>query len=133
VLRRSIVLLATALAGGVLLVGCGGGSKSSSSSQTPQAPSTSSSAATPTTPSTSTPSSAAAIARAVGACRAVIGAAPNLSAAVKSKVEGICNKASSGDLAGARKAAREVCAEVVNAEPVPAVVKEHARAQCKTI
>jgi hypothetical protein len=125
------VLLAAALAGGAILIGCGGGGHPSSSGQTPQAGSSSAPAAT--TPATTTPSNSAAIARAVAACRAVISAAQNLSPALKSKAEGICNKAASGDLAGARKAARDVCAEVINAAPVAASVKERARAQCKSI
>ncbi|MGD0452189.1 MAG: hypothetical protein ABSB69_01205 [Solirubrobacteraceae bacterium] len=51
---------------------------------------------------------------------------------MKSKVEGICNKAASGNLAGARAAAKEVCVEVINASPIPAAEKAQALAACKT-
>ncbi|HEY5046051.1 MAG TPA: hypothetical protein VII53_09365 [Solirubrobacteraceae bacterium] len=50
---------------------------------------------------------------------------------MKVKVEGICNKASSGDLAGAKTAAKEVCAEVINASPIPAAAKAQALAACQ--
>jgi hypothetical protein len=133
--RRFLLQLAAALAGAVLLVGCGGASKTSSTAQSSQsqAPSTSSSQGTATTGGTSAPSGPAAVARAVTACRGVISAAPNLSAALKSKAEGICDRASRGDLAGARKAAREVCVEIVNSAPVATTVKEQARARCRTL
>ncbi|MGO9320285.1 MAG: hypothetical protein ACLQBY_05735 [Solirubrobacteraceae bacterium] len=58
--------------------------------------------------------------------------ATTLSASVKSKVEGICNKAASGNLAGARAAAKEVCVEVINASPIPSADKAQALAACKT-
>lgn len=63
-------------------------------------------------------------------CQAVIHRAPTLSASTKVRVEGICNKAASGDVAGARAAAKEVCVEVINASPVPAVAKQQALAAC---
>jgi hypothetical protein len=68
---------------------------------------------------------------AVAACKTTIQAAPTLPASVKTKVEGVCNKAASGDLEGARKAAKEVCVEVINASPVPSSAKEQALAACK--
>ena len=66
---------------------------------------------------------------AVTACRATINAAP---ASVRPKIEKICNKAASGDLEGARKAAKEVCVETINASPLPSgAAKEQALAACK--
>jgi hypothetical protein len=50
---------------------------------------------------------------------------------LKSKVEGICNKAASGDLAGARAAAKEVCVEVIDASPISGAAKQQALAACK--
>jgi hypothetical protein len=67
----------------------------------------------------------------VAVCKAVIQRAPTLSATTKAKVESICNKAEHGDLAGARAAAKEVCAEVINASPIPAPAKAQALAACK--
>jgi hypothetical protein len=137
-IRRSSAWLAVSLIGGVLLAGCG--SSSTTTSATTSAPT--SAATTPTsaatTPSsTSTPTSpsiptGAGVAQAVAICKSVIQREPQLSAAAKAKVEGICNKAASGDLAGARAAAKEVCVEVINASPIPAASKEQALAACKT-
>jgi hypothetical protein len=61
----------------------------------------------------------------------VVAHATTLSASVKSKAEGICNKAASGNVAGARAAAKEVCVEVINASPIPSAEKAQALAACK--
>ncbi len=141
--RRS-PLLAVALLSGALFAGCGSsGSSSTSSSSTPAAstpstqaattastPSTQASTATASTPST-TPSTAAGVAEYVAICKEIVQREPTLSSAVKSKVEGICAKAASGDTAGARAAAKEVCVEVINASPIPTAAKEKALAECK--
>ena len=134
--------LAVVLLCGTLVAGCGssGGSTTSGSSTTkPVATtgSTSSAAAaakTPTVPSAvpTGPVSAADLAQAVAACRSVVQRATTLSASLKSKVEGICNKAASGNIAAARTAAKEVCVEVINASPIPAADKTQALAECKT-
>jgi hypothetical protein len=71
------------------------------------------------------------VAQAVAVCKSVIQREPTLSASLKVKVEGICNKAASGNLAGARAAAKEVCAEVINASPIPAAAKAQALAACQ--
>lgn len=140
--RRS-PLLAVALLCGALLAGCGS-SSSTTSSTTPTATSTPASTAAATTASTSSTSTAGAAAAAgaagaagagvaeyVAICKSIVQREPTLSASVKSKVEGICNKAASGDLAGARAAAKEVCVEVINASPIPTAEKEKAIAACK--
>jgi hypothetical protein len=141
--RRLIVPLIAVLACGGLLAGCGGG-KSSSSSQTSSTPPASPAATTPSTstgtggtpPAASTPAggaSGSAVARAVASCRTAIAATPGLSPALKAKVEGICSKAAGGDIAGARKAAKEVCAEVINVLPGSAAEKQQARARCANL
>lgn len=144
--RRS-PLLAVALLSGALFAGCGSSNSTSSSSSTstPAATtaattastaSTQASTATTSTPST-TPStaagatSAAGVAEYVAICKEIVQREPTLSSAVKSKVEGICAKAASGDEAGARAAAKEVCVEVINASPIPTAAKEKALAECK--
>jgi len=71
------------------------------------------------------------VAQYVAICKSIIAREPTLSASVKAKVEGICNKAAHGDLAGARTAAKEVCVEVINLAPIPAADKEKALASCK--
>jgi len=71
---------------------------------------------------------------AVTECKSIIQRAPTLSASTKAKVEGICNKAASGDLVGARAAAKEVCVEVIKALAGPTgPAKEQALASCKAI
>lgn len=133
-IRRSSAWLAVSLVGGVLLAGCG--SSSTTTSATTSAPTsaatTPSSTSTPTSPSIPTGAGAAGVVQAVAICKSAIQRDPQLSAAVKAKVEGICNKAASGDLAGARAAVKEVCVEVINASPIPAASKEQALAACKT-
>jgi len=137
--RRSLLIVP--LLCGALVAGCGSSSSTTSSSTTTTTskPATSSTAAattatspTGTTSATSTVS-AATLAQAVATCKSAVQKATTLSASVKAKLEGICNKAASGDLAGARTAAREVCVEVVNATPIPSsAAKQQALAACKT-
>lgn len=144
--RRSTPLAATLLIVAGLLAGCGGGSSGSTTTIT-----TTPAAATgnPTTTATSTPTttapgpstgasspttnpSAASVAQYVKVCRSIVQHEPKLPANVKAKVEGICDKAANGDVAGARAAAREVCVEVINASPIPlAAIKQRAIAACK--
>jgi len=135
-------LLVAALLCGALVAGCGSSSSTTSSSTaatTPavtstSAPSTQATAATTSTSPTTTPGSAASaagVAQYEAICKSIVARAPTLSASVKAKVEGICSKAATGDLAGARAAAKEVCVEVINASPVPAAEKEKALAGCK--
>jgi hypothetical protein len=119
--------LLAALIAGVLLAGCG----SSSSTTSSAAPATTAAAATTSsTPSaTITPVGGAA---AVAACKQAIQAQTTLPAGAKSKLEAICAKAASGDQAAVRKAAQEVCEEVVNKSAVPAgAAREQALAACK--
>jgi hypothetical protein len=138
--RQLSTWLVLATFGGAVVAGCGGGGSSSTSSN--QSGSTATTAtSTPTTtaaaskPPSSTPSSIptspAALAEAVAVCKSIIERDPELSSATKVKVESICNKASHGDLAGARAAAKEVCTEVINASPIPAPAKAQALAACK--
>jgi hypothetical protein len=139
-IRQLSTWLVVALVG-VLVAGCGSSSTTSSSQSTvaPASTATTSTGATtstsaPTsTPSvpTSVPTTAAGVAQAVAACKSITKSDPTLSASLKVKVEGICNKAANGDLAGAKTAAKEVCAEVINASPIPAAAKAQALAACQ--
>jgi hypothetical protein len=132
-------LLAGALVCGVLLAGCGSSSSTTTSGTTATTSTTSNAAAAAaSTPSTSTPSGAATtpissadLAAAVAECKAVVARAPTLSSNLKSKVEGICNKAANGNIAAARTAAKEVCVEVINASPIPSAEKQQALTACK--
>jgi len=77
------------------------------------------------------PSNPAGVAEAVAICKSVIQREPTLSASVKAKVEGICDKAAHGDLAAARAAGKEVCKEVLKAAPIPGPAKAQAIAACE--
>jgi ABC-type transport system substrate-binding protein len=123
-IRRLSTWLTVALLGGLLLAGCGS-SSSSSSSSTPAATTT-------TTTTTSTTSSNPAVAAAVAACKSGVQAASTLSASTKHKIEGVCEKAAGGDKEAARKAAQEVCEELINSSPLPSSsAKEEALKTCK--
>jgi hypothetical protein len=140
--------LAAALACAVLLAGCGSSGSSTTgtttttsstaaaqgttSSGTTATTGTSTSASTPTPASSTAAPNPAVVAQYADVCKAIIKSAPTLSATVKAKVESICDKAAKGDEAGARAAAKEVCVEVINASPIPAVAKQKALAACKT-
>jgi hypothetical protein len=126
-IRKLSTGLLVALLGGALIAGCGSSSSSSnsSSSSTPAATtsSTGTSGATSSNPST---------AAAVAACKSGIQSESTLSAATKGKLENVCEKAAHGDTEAVRKAAEEVCTEVVNASPLPSgSVKDQALAACK--
>jgi len=136
--RQSSKRLVVALVGAVFIAGCGSSSSTTSSqSNSTSAPSSATTSSTPaSTATTSTsptiPSSGSAgVADAVAECKSVIQREPTLSASLKAKVEGICNKAASGNLNGARAAAKEVCVEIINASPIPSAAKAQALAACK--
>jgi hypothetical protein len=131
---------------GVLVAGCGSsGSTTSGSTRTttPTVASTSTPSTPAPTPTTSvppsstsssvTPGSASAVAEYAAVCKTIVESAPTLSASVKSKVEGICEKAAKGDRAGARAAAKEVCVEVISASPASGAAKEKALEGCKGV
>jgi hypothetical protein len=72
-------------------------------------------------------------AAAVAACKQAIQAQTTLPASAKSKLEAVCSKAASGDQAAVKKAAEEVCEEVVNrASPPAGAAREQALAACKS-
>jgi predicted lipid-binding transport protein (Tim44 family) len=135
-MRRHLTWLAMTLTSGVLLAGCGGGGSSTTTSHSSSTPATSTATPAPTssTPATGAgAASGAAIQRAVAACKRTIQAEPSLSARAKSKLEAICGKAAKGDAAAVRKAAQEVCAEVINGSALPAgPERERAVAACKS-
>jgi hypothetical protein len=134
--------LVVALLCGVLVAGCGSSSSSTTNGSTATSAPATSSTATSSSPAAKTTSSsptaaptgasAAGVQQYVEVCKSIVQREPALSASVKSKVEGICNKAANGDLAGARAAAKEVCVEVLNASPIPAAAKQKALAACKS-
>jgi hypothetical protein len=134
-MRRQLTWLTVALASVVLLAGCGGGgaSKTSNSTSSPatraaKPPTTSS---TPATGAGAAPS--AQIQQAIDACKRTIQAQPSLSAHAKGKLEAVCGRAAKGDAGAVRKAAQEVCAEVINGSALPpGPERERAVAACKS-
>jgi len=130
--RQSSKWLVVVLASGVLVAGCGSSSSTSSSSTTSSSTSSTPAATkTASTSSTNSPSGPG-VAQAVAACKSGVQKASTLSASVKAKIEGICDKVGT-DPAAARAAAKEVCVEIVNASPIPSgAIKERALAGCKS-
>jgi hypothetical protein len=139
--RRSSTWLVVALLGGILLAGCGGGSSQSTAAPPP----TSSSAATSSTPKTgstpntgSTPKTSPALTAeraqfAVNTCKHAIATQLSLTTSAKTKLEAICNQAAKGDIASIRKAAQEVCVEVIKASGgASSPAAQQAIATCKS-
>jgi hypothetical protein len=132
-IRKPLALLSVAVSVGILAAGCG----SSSSSTTTAAPASSTTTATATTATTATTNTGTgstnaanpAVAEAVAACKSRINSAPQLSSSVKSKLIQICDQAANGNEAGARKAAAQVCVEIIKAT-VPQSVQAQALAGC---
>jgi hypothetical protein len=132
-IRRPAGLLAAPLALAMLLAGCGGGSSTTTARTQPTStPASSTPATTSGTASTPSVKAPANIPQAVEACKQAIRAQQNLPATAKSKLEAVCAKAASGDTAAVKKAAREVCEEVIARTSVPAgVSKDQALAACR--
>ena len=135
-----LVLMVVAASTGLLAAGCGSSStpttpsSSASSSGSTSGSSTSTPATTSTSSSSSGGSSNPEVAAAVTACKTSINSATTLSASLKTKLTGLCDKAANGDLAGVKKIAAEVCKDIVNADvpsSAPASIKTQALATCK--
>lgn len=138
-IRRPLAWLAVSLLGAVLLAGCGSSATTSKSSSTPAATTTATtttSGAGGTTTSTGATSgsgaTAAATQRSIEACRQRVQSASTLSATSKSKLEGLCAKAASGNTPEVKKVVREICEEAVNRATLPASSKEQALATCRS-
>jgi hypothetical protein len=142
-------LVAIVAVGGALLAGCGSSSSSSSSTSAAPAASTSTSSSggststgaaastsTGAAASTSTGSSGGAavadnpaVKAAVAQCKTAINSAPQLSAASKSKLDGLCDKAASGKLTDLKSVTYEVCKQVIK-DSLPAAQQQTALASC---
>ncbi|MGO9490606.1 MAG: hypothetical protein ACLQBB_16495 [Solirubrobacteraceae bacterium] len=115
-----------ALACAALLAGCGSRSSSTTSGTT-------GSTAAQTSPATSpTGGPSAQIQAAVSECKRIIQSQSKLPASAKVKLEGACAKAAEGDTAAVKKAAREVCEEVIAESSLPSgATREAALAACR--
>jgi hypothetical protein len=132
--RQRLMLPAAALACMALLAGCGS-SNSSSSSSSPTGSTAGSTAAQ--TGSTSSSSSApvagsAEVKEAVVECKKIIRDESKLPSGAKEKLEGACADAAKGNTAAVKKAAQEVCEEVIDKSSVAqGAAKEAALKACK--
>jgi hypothetical protein len=124
---RRTPLLVSALVVAAILGGCGSSSTTTSTASTATAPA-STGAGTSSTPALT----GASAAQAIELCKKEIQAQSTLPATAKAKLEGVCDKAAKGDQAAVKKAAQEVCEEVINSSQLPAgSAKEQALAACK--
>jgi hypothetical protein len=107
-------LLIGALACGLFVAGCGGGSKKTAT------PATTDSAVATTNSSAATKGTASAqVQAAVDSCKQSVDAQGTLSDSTKDDLKNLCEKAASGDAAAVQKATKEVCEKIVE-ESVPA-------------
>jgi len=128
---RRTPLLVTALVVAAILGGCGSSSSTSSTASTATTPASTSTAST-SSGTSGTPLTGASAAQAVELCKKEIQAQSTLPASAKAKLEAVCDKAAKGDSTAVKKAAQEVCEEVVNTSPIPSgSAKEQALAACK--
>jgi hypothetical protein len=123
---RPSIWLAALLSAAALLAGCGSSSKSSNSTAT-----TSATGAGSTPTSTAPVAPGASGAAAIAACKQAIQAETSLPATAKAKLEAVCGKAASGDQEAVRKAAKEVCEEVIQKAAIPNSSKERALQTCR--
>jgi hypothetical protein len=113
--RSLTILLVAAIAGGALVTGCGSSSSSNSTSSTASTAASTSTGAS-TTPSSGGASGGAAATpaaqAAVAACKQSFNAQPTLSAAAKTKLVSLCDKAASGNQADIKAATHDVCVQL---------------------
>jgi len=141
-IKRLGALSAICAAAGVL-AGCGSGGTQTVTVTTP-VPAGTTPTATGTTPAGTTaggpnanikaaeaanPAIARQIAQAVASCKTSINAQPSLTAADKTKLDAICDKAGSGDTTGVQKATADVCQQIVR-DTVAAASQARALAAC---
>jgi hypothetical protein len=131
--RHLLSLAAAALACALVIAGCGSSSsKSSTSTAAPAATQSSTSTGTGSSTSTGSASSSSEIAAAVSECKQLISSESKLPSGAKKKLEGACAAAAKGDTSAIKRAAREVCEEVINTASLPASSKEQALASCQS-
>ena len=72
------------------------------------------------------------VAAATRECKQIVGSQAKLPSTAKAKLEAACGKAAKGDTAAVKKAAREVCEEVIDKSALPGgAAKEAALSACK--
>jgi hypothetical protein len=128
--KRGLPALLLAVAATVA-AGCG--SSSSSTPNNSPAVSPNGGAAAAAAPSSSAGSAAVssnpAVKAAVASCKQSIDSNPQVPANAKGQLEGICDKAASGDPKAVQAATRDVCLTIVK-DTVPAAAQDQAKAAC---
>lgn len=119
-----------ACASAALLAGCGSGGASSTGTKqtTPPVPTTprAGTSGTTTAPRLSTSAN-------VAACRKLVAGRPDLSAKVKTQLDGLCAKAATNNPVVVREVAAEICTAVVSASPLRGDARNQALAACKVV
>jgi hypothetical protein len=128
--RRRHPLAIAALACVGLLAGCGG-SSSNSTGTAASAPGAGPTSSTLTS-TAAVPAGSPQLKATILECKQIIQAQSKLPSGAKAKLEGACEKAAKGDTAAVKKAAREVCEEVIGKSAVPAgAAREAALGACR--
>ena len=123
----ALALVCTAL----FAAGCGS-SDNSKSNSTPAASGTPASSTTSSSGGSSSSSANPQIQAAVAACKSSIDNNPAVKANIKSDLEGICDKAASGDATAVKKATKEVCLKIVESSVPAGAAQDQAKAACNT-
>ncbi len=125
--RRSLPIAMLACA--ALLAGCGSGGGNGSSTGASSTGATT--ASTAQSGSKLIPKSGSEIVRAIAECRQIIASQKTLSSGAKAKLKGACAQAAKGNTVAVKKAAREVCEEVVSTSAELGGAKERALKACR--
>jgi hypothetical protein len=126
--RRAGALCGLALVGGALIAGCGGGGSNTTTTTTTHA------AANRTATSSATIHAVSPqIAAVVNACRSDISSAPVLSSSEKSKLAALCQRAATGNAAGATAVAHQVCTEIIRHTIPSGAARSQALSACRTV
>jgi ABC-type phosphate transport system substrate-binding protein len=131
-MERQRLMFSAALACAALLAGCGSGGSSSSSSTAASTGSTAAKTSSQTSSNQAPVAGSTEVKAAVAECKSIIHGETKLPSGAKEKLEGACAAAAKGDTAAVKKAAREVCEEVIGKSSVPSgAAKEGALAACR--
>ncbi len=126
---RLSTLVAAAVVSAAFVAGCG--SSSSSTSTTQSTGSSSSSASASGSGGGASVASSPAVQQAVAACKSRVNDAATLTTDEKAKLISLCEQASSGNVAAAEQATKEVCQDV--AKSLPSAVQATAEAACAKV
>jgi hypothetical protein len=123
--RRFTVLAIALLVLGATVAGCGSDDKKSSDSGSDNSSKSSDSGGS-SGGSVKSPQAKQAVAN----CKKSVSQAPNIKADIKSDLQGICEKAGSGDEAAVRKATKEVCVKIVESSAPAGPARDQAKKAC---